>query len=665
VNNQRKSGRVWLWIVGTAITITIVIYGRSLTLPFYSDDLVQIPWLRSLRFADLWSQASPYGYYRPLAFSLWLLLRDAGLQWTPVGLRLLNLGFHTIAASLVGGLAWEMQTGNGGDATSPPAPLRTGEAGKTYAKTQETKFAGAVGATGFFAAYPFAYQAVPWVSAIFYPLSITLMVLAVFAYLRARKMHSIAWMVVSIVAAMSAPFAHENGALTGMLVLLAEGVVWWRARGREDHPRFSPWPLAHLAIGGIFLNLWFALRPGGITTLDFSLAGLLQNASILTTGVSFPMVWLAEVGKISGTGQVAVIWGLAVGCIGLLAWLTRDQPEIGLFNVGWMLILSGPVLITMRPDWLIDAPRFLVPAGVGAAVWWGIGQANVPRRWNASPVLAAPLLIAAMLPGLVFAWGGVSWHLHGGAAIWDAIHTAEANPNESLLLVNLPDRLAPQDSIFPFFEDGAILLPPQVPPESIISAHTGTARHDQAVTVGIILAPVDFLHTAYGPLVEPAALREEIASGKRVLIADTSADSNIRLREVGQAITAYQAPSQAVAHFGDTLILWEAYTAQTGDLLTLTLIWEISSPQGTPTIFVHAIDVSGAVIAQADGDPLGGLFPLYGGDDRIVVRDVRTIRLPAGASSVVRVGVWDPATGDRLPATGGNFVNDEIPVGAP
>jgi hypothetical protein len=411
--------------------------------------------------------------------------------------------------------------------------------------------------------------------------------------------------------------------------------------------------------------VWFGLRPDGVTTLDLSPAGLFQNATILTTGLSFPVAWLAQIGGISGAGQVAVIWGLAAGCIGLLAWLTRKQPEVALFSAGWLATLSGPVLITMRPEWLIDAPRFLVPAGVGAALWWGIGLAHLSREWNRNSILAAPVLIAAMLPGAMFAWTGVSWHLRGGAAIMDAVHAAESDPDTPLLLVNLPDRIAPEKSMFPFFDGGAILLPPLVSADAIIGAHTGNARHDQAVTVGIILTPVDFLRTTYGSLVEPAALQEELAPDISILIADYSS-SDVHLREVGQVIGGYQRPAQAVASFGDALILWEAETAQTGDLLTLILIWEIEpTPQGTPTIFVHAIDVSGAVLAQADGDPLGGLFPLYGGDDPVVVRDVRTIRLPVGASPVVRVGVWDPANGDRLPVKGGTFVNDEVPVGTP
>ena len=72
-DSKNRAG-AWPWIVGAAVAITVLIYSRSLALPFYSDDLVQIPWLRTLRFADLWQEVSPYSYYRPLAFSLWLFI---------------------------------------------------------------------------------------------------------------------------------------------------------------------------------------------------------------------------------------------------------------------------------------------------------------------------------------------------------------------------------------------------------------------------------------------------------------------------------------------------------------------------------------------------------------------------------------------------------------
>jgi hypothetical protein len=179
-----------------AVSITALLYARSLALPFYSDDLVQLPWLRDLSLSALWTQVSPYGYYRPLAFSIWLGMRDIGIEWTPGGLRLLNLLGHAVAASLVGWLAIEIDS-------------------------ERRTTSGAL-AAAFFAAYPFAYQAVPWVSAFFYPLVVILTVGAVIAYLRARDTGDWKWMAASLAATGLAPFAHENGMLVGLLVALAE-----------------------------------------------------------------------------------------------------------------------------------------------------------------------------------------------------------------------------------------------------------------------------------------------------------------------------------------------------------------------------------------------------------------------------------------------------------
>ena len=45
-----------------ALILTALLYGDTLTLPLFSDDLVQIPWLESISWSELWTSPSPYGY---------------------------------------------------------------------------------------------------------------------------------------------------------------------------------------------------------------------------------------------------------------------------------------------------------------------------------------------------------------------------------------------------------------------------------------------------------------------------------------------------------------------------------------------------------------------------------------------------------------------------
>lgn len=621
--------------LAAALFTTLVLYVRSLALPFYSDDLVQIPWLRGLGFRELWGRVSPYGYYRPLAFSVWLAVREMGFAWTPAGLRLLNLVMHVIAAGLAGWLALEVD------------PERRSLSG--------------LFAAVLFAAYPFAYQAVPWVSAFFYPLVVGLTLLAVIAYLRARRERSRAWLAVSLLAAALAPFAHENGALVGLLVLLAELLIWLQAQRRGETHRWSAAVVGPVAISTLYLLWWLSLREEGISTFDFSVAGLAQNAAILSIGLSHPLAWIAGIAR---PAQVVLVWGLALLTVVLLVWLTRRDVSVGLFCAGWFLISIGPVLITMRPNWLIDAPRFLYPAGVGASMWWGIALGGLASEDIRSRALAAGLALLVGLPGAIFVWQGVGWHLRGGTAIWDAVEIAQTDPGQSLLLVNLPDRLAPARRFYPFFDGGAILLPPQVTSGDIVGSHTGETRDDLAITAGHILPPVDYTRTTYGELAAPDQMDGWLMSGPSVLVADYS-KASLQIREAGQRLENYSLPQRTgIAYFDSTMILWEAEPQVDGGWLRLRLVWEITTePRGDLTVFVHVVDTSGAIAAQGDGDPMGGVYPLREGVGHALLEDIRYIPLPGGGPYTINVGVWNPAEGTNLPAAGGDYPDGRVPLG--
>ena len=99
-----------------ALTLTALLYGDTLALPLFSDDLVQIPWLESISWGELWSSPSPYGYYRPLWYSLWRVWGTLFGGLHPFGLHLLNVIAHFAAAWLTGLLAaaW----------IAPPSALR-------------------------------------------------------------------------------------------------------------------------------------------------------------------------------------------------------------------------------------------------------------------------------------------------------------------------------------------------------------------------------------------------------------------------------------------------------------------------------------------------------------------------------------------------------------
>jgi hypothetical protein len=91
-----------------------------------------------------------------------------------------------------------------------------------------------------------------------------------------------------------------------------------------------------------------------------------------------------------------------------------------------------------------------------------------------------------------------------------------------------------------------------------------------------------------------------------------------------------------------------------GHDLSLTLYWLPEAPaRPTDTVFIHVEDVNGNLVAQGDGDSLGGLTPPSAWRPGHEIVDRRTVvanRPWSPGTYVVTVGMYDRATGDRYPA---------------
>jgi 4-amino-4-deoxy-L-arabinose transferase-like glycosyltransferase len=88
----------------------------------------------------------------------------------------------------------------------------------------------------------------------------------------------------------------------------------------------------------------------------------------------------------------------------------------------------------------------------------------------------------------------------------------------------------------------------------------------------------------------------------------------------------------------------------------LTLYWEALAPMGTDyTVFVHVEDAAGNIVAQTDLQPTGGVHPTSAWTPGHTLKDSYRLTLsedtPPGEYRVF-AGVYDPATGERLPLLG-------------
>jgi hypothetical protein len=85
----------------------------------------------------------------------------------------------------------------------------------------------------------------------------------------------------------------------------------------------------------------------------------------------------------------------------------------------------------------------------------------------------------------------------------------------------------------------------------------------------------------------------------------------------------------------------------------LTLFWRARKlvPENLK-VFAHLLNAKGELVAQRDSEPVGGLRPTSGWEVGEAIEDRLGVLLPnelPGGDYRIVVGLYDPATGDRLP----------------
>jgi 4-amino-4-deoxy-L-arabinose transferase-like glycosyltransferase len=91
---------------------------------------------------------------------------------------------------------------------------------------------------------------------------------------------------------------------------------------------------------------------------------------------------------------------------------------------------------------------------------------------------------------------------------------------------------------------------------------------------------------------------------------------------------------------------------QAGEWLRVTLFWTTSAAIPIDyKVFVHAVDAASSVVAQHDSMPHQAAQPTSSWQSQEVVLDAHEFQLPVDgspASLVIRIGLYDPESGDRL-----------------
>jgi hypothetical protein len=636
---DRRQLAAWAGLITWSGLLVVVVYGSALDLPYLADDYLHIPYVDTHSLTQMWQTSEGLYYFRPLSFVLWKLMYLILGRHDLVAQHTLNLSLHWINGLTVAWLAGHLWV---------LSPRDSGRADWIRRYLSAT----------LFLLYPFSYEAVPWIGSLVHPLVTTLILLALVCYLRMRATNSRAWGAMSLGLTFLSPFAHESGVLIAPLIAAIEltdpspSTPLWRRLRR------AAWWLIPTVLWAI---VWWAVpsqRGAGHVALNTG-TNLIRDGLYFAQGTAYPLTWLG--GRLRddlGINEFVAAGGLSVLALtaaALLQWRSGADRRSGLPWL-WIGIAALPVILFLDFWYVSAAPRMLMLASVGIAWLWSDvflclahwGQATLTRR-RLSIALAAGLCCAVLIQNYGFIVAQMQVYELGGSALRQAIAATEkANQEErAAIFINLPVWIALPRVTYALGQEGVAFLFPPPPDEmgNIVSIHTGMPANMYAAKVDAIRQETPYYAGVLGAAPNWSSLAD---SGGHVFVAQYAPDQ-VSLQLVG-TLAVPSPTSEPIAHFENSIALLAAGAALDGSQLQVDLTWQAQEPPPSDvTVFVHVLDANGQLIAQADGDPLGGAYPFTQWTPGLIALDRRTAEVDSPGLSL-RVGLYDRASGVRLPA---------------
>lgn len=390
-------------------------------------------------------------------------------------------------------------------------------------------------------------------------------------------------------------------------------------------------------------------------------AGAVERAGIPLQGIATHLLTTFSLGTSveESSGLVVSLGFLAVAVLGALR-----QPRRAAL---WVALLAVPVLsiyyvsFTPHQGWaryfMVASPAWLVLVALGLdSILPQPSPASLPRiRTVAGAGRALAFLVIVTGLALACAISLNSYYTDPRFGRYDwrgAIARMEAaSLSSAAVLVNGPAWLPEFDYYFRGSLTRYDLPRPGLADWTRMEAELRQAASSHTGIWLVKYYPPDF--DPDGNLEAWLARNAFRASGEWV---ENATFSFYSLPQPGLAITAPVSATFA----GDILLRQVRVTRvpdRNGALLQVTLTWQANAPIIEDyTVFAHLVDETGTLVSQRDTPPVSGFRPTSGWVAGDVVEDRLGVYVPHSASTKplrLRLGLYRPADGRRLPVTGG------------
>jgi len=634
--------------------VAIVLYGYTVQLPLFLDDGPQFRMVEVFTGFDQWLGSPAYFYYRPAVFSMWKLSSVLAGFFDAAGLHWLNLMLFGMTGVVLSAI--------------------------TYRLMPQNRLIVAFGVGVGFIIFPFNYQTVILVGAMFHTSMIFCTALTIWTGLLWWDNPRPHWLIIAILSAFWGIFSHENGVLIAPLVFLSI----WTADGYKAifSRRIITLVLPIVVITGVYLILYITVpraeSVGGLQPLQ----NMIESFGIMIQSVAYPLsALLRPMITETPSAWLTIIIGLITvgGGLFLVTIFMPSLNRIALLGVAWYLMALVPTVMLLDTSYVDGSPRILIYAGMGLHLFYG---ALFSAIWVKSPIrthwITRPFVIAICALMLIISISFIHTrrdHLmilnRYMRDLNTLIQNQPQNPQTTpILLVNAPDYITPkpENRIFLRGSEGVAMMFYLVDYDRQIWVNTGILPMVQTVKIDEINRAQGYDVYLHDPATSWDELRELALSSATIYMTQFNGAEFYPVYVGAPNLVGDDVPDVT---FGEDIVLYDAqalFMPQKGAML-VKLRWgaTMDAPQPLKP-FVH-IMCDGNLVAQLDGHVWGDIYPFERWQNGEIQTEYRQIPMPMpfdDARCDVLVGVYHQMTLERLPArntiTGQVYLNNPVPI---